>query len=115
MHDDLRAGLSRIKFLNQSILNKKLKDEIIKTELKKITSFSDELSEKMGEIVWALNEKNDTLADLVAYSRSYAVEYLANHDIDCEADTPMNLPGTFITGDMRRNIFLSIKECLHNV
>ena len=115
MHDDLGAGLSRIKFLSQSILNKKLKDEIIKTELEKITSFSDEMSEKMGEIVWALNEKNDTLADLIAYTRSYAVEYLANHNIQCDAKTPFNLPGNFITGETRRNIFLSVKECLHNI
>ena len=73
------------------------------------------MTEKMGEIVWALNEKNDTLADLVAYSRSYAIEYLANHNILCEANTPMGLPGTFIAGEMRRNIFLSVKECLHNI
>ncbi len=115
MHDDLGAGLSRIRFLSQSILNKNISDEATRTELKKITSFSDEMSEKMGEIVWALNEKNDTLADLVAYTRSYAVEYLANHNIECAANTPLNLPGTFITGEMRRNIFLSVKECLHNI
>lgn len=115
MHDDLGAGLSRIKFLSQSILNKKMNDEVMTTELEKITSFSDEMSEKMGEIIWALNEKNDTLADLVAYTRSYAVEYLANHNIECEADTPLHLPGTFITGEIRRNIFLSVKECLHNI
>lgn len=115
MHDDLGAGLSRIKFLSQSISHKKMEDESIKTELEKITSYSNEMTEKMGEIVWALNEKNDTLADLVAYTRSYAVEYLANHDIACEADTPLHLPGTFITGEIRRNIFLSVKECLHNI
>jgi len=115
MHDDLGAGLSRIKFLSQSILNKKMKYEIIRAELEKITSFSDEMSEKMGEIVWALNEKNDTIADLIAYTRSYAVEYLANHDIKCDAITPPHLPVTFITGEMRRNIFLSVKECLHNI
>jgi len=115
MHDDLGAGLSRIRFLSQSILNKKIGDESITPELEKITSFSDEMSEKMGEIVWALNERNDTLADLIAYTRSYAVEYLANHNIGCEANTPLHLPGTFITGEMRRNIFLSVKECLHNI
>ena len=115
MHDDLGAGLSRIKFLSQSISNKKIEDESIKTELEKITGYSDEMTEKMGEIVWALNEKNDTLADLVAYSRSYAIEYLANHNILCEANTPMGLPGTFIAGEIRRNIFLSVKECLHNI
>jgi signal transduction histidine kinase/streptogramin lyase len=115
MHDDLGAGLSRIKFLSQSILNKKINDEMIKTELEKITSYSDEMSEKMGEIVWALNEKNDTLADLIAYTRSYTVEYLTNHNIVCEAQTPSQLPATFITGEMRRDIFLSVKECLHNI
>ncbi len=115
MHDDLGAGLSRIKYLSQSILNKNIEDDLVKSELERITFFSDEMSEKMGEIVWALNEKNDTLADLIAYTRSYAVEYLANHDIKCEADTPMHLPDTFITGEMRRNIFLSVKECLHNI
>jgi signal transduction histidine kinase len=115
MHDDLGAGLSRIKFLSQSILNKKGTDEVITAELEKITSFSDEMSEKMGEIIWALNEKNDTLADLIAYTRSYTMEYLANHQIECEADTPLHLPANFITGEMRRNIFLSVKECLHNI
>src|SRR5213075_3505520 len=115
MHDDLGAGLSRIKYLSQSMLNKKIPDDVMRKELEKITSFSDEMSEKMGEIIWALNEKNDTLADLVAYTRSYAVEYLANHNIECEANTPLHLPGTFITGEIRRNIFLSVKECLHNI
>jgi signal transduction histidine kinase/ligand-binding sensor domain-containing protein len=115
MHDDLGAGLSRIKFLSQSILKKNEKNEGIITDLEKIAAFSDEMSEKMGEIVWALNERNDTLADLVAYTRFYAVEYLGNHNIQCEADTRLHLPDTFITGDMRRNIFLSVKECLHNI
>src|SRR5213075_1301303 len=115
MHDDLGAGLSRIKYLSQSMLNKKIPDDVMRKELEKITSFSDEMSEKMGEIIWALNEKNDTLADLIAYTRSYTVEYLANHGIKCEATTPLHLPGNFITGEMRRNIFLSVKECLHNI
>ncbi len=115
MHDDLGAGLSRIKFLSQSLLNKKTEDDHTLTSLEKITGYSDEMAEKMGEIIWALNEKNDTLADLVAYTRSYTMEYLANHGIQCKANTPLHLPGTFIPGEVRRNTFLSVKECLHNI
>jgi signal transduction histidine kinase/ligand-binding sensor domain-containing protein len=115
MHDDLGAGLSRIKFLSQSLANKKIEDEYTRTSLEKITGYSDEMTEKMGEIVWALNEKNDTLADLIAYTRSYTMEYLANHGIQCEANTPLHLQETFIPGETRRNIFLSVKECLHNI
>ena len=92
-----------------------MEDEHTRISLEKITGYSDEMTEKMGEIVWALNEKNDTLADLIAYTRSYAMEYLGNHGIPCEADTPLHLPGTFIPGDTRRNTFLSVKECLHNI
>ncbi len=115
MHDDLGAGLSRIKFLSQALISKKTEDESITTGLEKITGYSDEMTEKMGEIVWALNEKNDTLADLVAYTRTYAMEYLANHNILCKANTPLHLPVTFIPGEIRRNIFLTVKECLHNI
>jgi len=115
MHDDLGAGLSRIKFLSQSLRNKNINAENVKTGLENITRYSDDMAEKMGEIVWALNEKNDTLADLIAYIRSYAVEYLANHNIECKANTPLHLPATFIAGEIRRNIFLAVKECLHNI
>ena len=115
MHDDLGAGLSRIRFLSQALTAKETADESLKASLEKITGYSDEMTEKMGEIVWALNEKNDTLADLVAYSRSYAMEYLSSHNIQCEADTPLRLPDNFVAGELRRNIFLAVKECLHNI
>lgn len=115
MHDDLGAGLSRIKFLSEGIRSKKANDEGILKDIEKISAYSDEMAEKMGEIVWALNEKNDTVADLVAFTRTYAVEYLSGQNIVCKSSTPLNLPATFITGEVRQNIFLSVKECLHNI
>lgn len=115
MHDDLGAGLSRIKFLSEGIRSKKGNDEGILKDVEKISAYSDEMAEKMGEIVWALNEKNDTVADLVAFTRTYAVEYLSGQNIVCRSSTPLNLPSTFITGEVRQNIFLSVKECLHNI
>ncbi|MBA2249087.1 MAG: hypothetical protein H0W12_02725 [Chitinophagaceae bacterium] len=115
MHDDLGAGLSKIKYLSESIQLKKGNDEAVKNEVKKIASYSDEMVEKMGEIVWALNEKNDTLADLIAFTRSYAVEYLSNQGIQCIFCAPEILSVLFVTGETRRNIFLSVKESLHNV
>jgi signal transduction histidine kinase len=105
MHDDLGAGLSRIKFLSESIRSKKGSDGMIEKDIEKISAYSDEMAEKMGEIVWALNETNDTVADLVAFTRSYANEYLSGQNIHCIFDTPLNLPGTFITGEMRRIFF----------
>jgi signal transduction histidine kinase len=70
---------------------------------------------KMGEIVWALNEKYDSVSGLVAYTRAYAVDYLTHHEIDCNVQIPETFPDHFITGETRRNIFLTVKEALHNV
>jgi signal transduction histidine kinase len=115
MHDDLGAGLSRIKFLSETIGIKKLKQEPIEDDISSIRQYSHDMIDKMGEIVWALNEKNDSLSDLLAYTRSYAVEYLSEHGIRCTVEAPDEFPSAFVSGEFRRNIYLAVKEALHNI
>ncbi|HVZ56887.1 MAG TPA: two-component regulator propeller domain-containing protein [Chitinophagaceae bacterium] len=115
MHDDLGAGLSRIKFLSETIGLKKQQQEPIEEDINRIREYSHEMIDKMGEIVWALNEKNDSLSDLLAYTRSYAVEYLSEHGIACRVDQPDLQAEHFVSGEFRRNIYLTVKEALHNV
>ena len=116
MHDDLGAGLSQIKFLSETIGMKKQKHLPIEDEIGSIRSFSEEMIDKMGEIVWALNEKNDTLNDLLSYTRSHAMEYLEQNGIECKFFEPDNIPSDcYVSSDFRRNIYLTVKETLHNV
>ena len=115
MHDDLGANLSRIKFLIETIGIKKQKREGIKDEISSIRHYAHEMIDKMGEIVWALNEKNDSLSDLLAYSRAYAVEYLSQNGIQSNVQIPKEIPSLFVSGEFRRNVYLSIKEALHNI
>jgi signal transduction histidine kinase len=115
MHDDLGAGLSRIKFLSETIGMKKQQHLPIEEEIDSIRSYSHEMIDKMGEIVWALNEKNDTLSDLLSYTRSYAVEYLAQNGIHCLFEEPDDIPQLVVSSEFRRNIYLTVKEALHNI
>jgi signal transduction histidine kinase len=115
MHDDLGSGLSRIKFLSETIGIKKHQLQPIEEDINKIRQYSHEMIDKMGEIVWALNEKNDSLTDLLSYTRSYIVEYLSQNGIHCTVDSPESLPAGFVSGEIRRNIFLTVKEALHNI
>lgn len=113
MHDDFGASLSRIKFLGEkSLLNVHDKDTL-EADLERIMRYSTEMSDKMGEIVWALNNRHDSLGDLVSFCRAYAGEYLEGKDIrlDFQAEGPMDLP---VSGEVRRNLFLITKEALHN-
>jgi signal transduction histidine kinase/ligand-binding sensor domain-containing protein len=115
MHDDLGAGLSRIKFLSETIGIKKQQQLPIEEEITGIREYSHEMIDKMGEIVWALNEKNDSLSDLLSYTRSYASEYLLQAGIRCTVEAPGEFPSRFVSGEFRRNVYLTIKEALHNV
>ena len=115
MHDDLGAGLSRIKFLSEIIKLKQQSRQDTEEYILRIGDYAKDMIGKMGEIVWALNEKNDSVGNLVAYSRLYAAEYLAQNGITVNVQTPESFLDVFVTGEIRRNIFLTIKEALHNV
>jgi len=115
MHDDMGAGLSRIKVLSETIKFENQKGILDPAHLQKISSYSEEMMDKMGEIVWALNQHNDSMNDLLGYTRAYAMDYLTTHDIHCNFHAPLEHPEIFASGEMRRNIFLSVKEVLHNV
>jgi len=115
MHDDLGAGLSQIKFLSEAIGMKRQQHLPIEEEISSIRVFSVEMIDKMGEIVWALNEKNDTISDLLSYTRSYAAEYLQQNGILCHVEEPDVIPQDYVSSEFRRNIYLTVKEILHNV
>jgi signal transduction histidine kinase/ligand-binding sensor domain-containing protein len=114
MHDDLGAGLSSIRFLSEKV-KRNIFSDVTKNDIEKILSSSSELMDKMNEIVWAMNEKNDSLPDLLVYIRSYAKEYCEENGLLCEIRLPENIPDVFISGEIRRNIFLTVKESLHNI
>jgi signal transduction histidine kinase len=116
MHDDLGSGLSRIKFLSETMHLKKQTGQPVQDDLGNISRYANEMIDKMGEIVWALNEKNDSLNDLLAYTRSYAAEYLEQSGIPCTLDAPpADMASRFVSGEFRRNVYLTIKEALHNI
>jgi signal transduction histidine kinase len=115
MHDDLGAGLSRIKFLSDTIGIKQQRQQPIDEEIGGIREYSKEMIDKMGEIVWALNQKNDLLSDLLSYTRSYAAAYLMQAGIGSRIEVPEEFPYRFVSGELRRNIYLAVKEALHNI
>ncbi len=115
MHDDLGAGLSRIRFLSETIGLKQQQHLPIEEEITSIRHYSHEMIDKMGEIVWALNEKNDSLSDLLSYTRAYAMEYLAENGLQSQIDKLPAHRTMMVNSEFRRNIYLSVKESLHNV
>jgi signal transduction histidine kinase/ligand-binding sensor domain-containing protein len=114
MHDDLGAGLSKIRFLSETV-QRNISEEAHQPNLQNIASSSVELVDKFNEIIWAMNEKNNFLEDLLYYMRGYTAKYCSENGLNYKTDIPEYIPSVIISGEMRRHIFLTIKECLHNV
>jgi signal transduction histidine kinase/ligand-binding sensor domain-containing protein len=112
MHDEVGASLSEIVILSE--LAKK-KPEEADVRVQEISERAAEVIDSVSEIVWAMNPKNDTLDNLVAHLRRYAVKYLSLAQINCKFTAPDVIPAHHLTADVRRNLFLVVKEALHNV
>jgi signal transduction histidine kinase len=113
MHDELGSGVTAIRLMSE-IVKSKMKDKTL-PEIEKISNSANELLNKMNTIIWTMTSSNDTVENLVAYIRSYAVEFFENTSIDCYFSMPATIPPREISGEKRRNIFLSVKEALNNV
>lgn len=114
LHDDIGSGLSTIRLLSE-MMKEGAGESNMQLQLGKISESSKELVQNMNEIVWALNINNDTLQSLLAYIRQYAVKTLDNVGVDCVIKMPDEVPSVSIAGNERRNIFLMVKECVHNI
>ncbi|MDB5202448.1 MAG: putative signal transduction histidine kinase [Ferruginibacter sp.] len=113
MHDDLGAGMTTIRLYSEIAKNKIGNNSM--PEIDKISSSADELLIKMNAIIWSMSSSNDSLGNMVAYIRSYAQEYFEDSDIICQISIPEDLPDLEVSGEIRRNIFLVVKEALHNI
>ena len=114
LHDDIGGGLTAIRLMSE-MLKDNSREESSRFFVNKISASSNELVQKMNEIVWAMNVNNDNLQSLISYTREFAVSYLDDFNIQCEVDLPEHISDLTVTGTNRRDIFLMVKEALNNV
>jgi two-component system, NarL family, sensor kinase len=113
MHDDIGSALTTILYLSDDLKEKSKEGENKIAD--KIASTATGVVDKMNEIIWSMNRQYDTLDDLIVYTRQHAVEFLQNHCLKYQFNVPEYIPDLQITGEQRRNIYLVIKESLHNI
>ncbi len=113
MHDDMGAGLSRMRYLSAA-MKKETSNEKQKEEFDKLIAGSDELVDKMNEIIWTLNSSDESLEDVLYYIRSQCSEMLDHANMEFEYSLPADIPGNIVSSEEKRNIYLLVKEAVHN-
>jgi signal transduction histidine kinase len=113
LHDDIGSSLSQIAVLAE--VSRQRLPSAAAEPIGTIAEVSRELIDKMADIVWAVNPKRDTLADLVSRMRRFAGETLAARNVQLTFLAPESMDGQRLDPRMRRELLLVLKESVTNI
>jgi two-component system, NarL family, sensor histidine kinase DesK len=114
MHDDLGAGISAIK-LQAEFLKHKSSNVELQEDIEQIIKTSEEMNLSLREILWSLNNNNDTIGNFLRYTTSYVDGFLKRTDIAFDFQTIAITNNLSLPAKARRNLFLVVKEAINNV
>lgn len=116
LHDDVGGGLSSIRMMSDLMVQQQDEANLPKPNFpQRISSTAKEIAQRMNTIIWSLNQENDSLENFVEYVRQYGVSFFENSSFRFRCVPSENLPlQKVLGGAQRKNLFLIIKEALHN-
>jgi signal transduction histidine kinase len=115
MHDEIGASLTQISILSDLLGSNLRSPETAEPFLRRISSTARDVVGSLDEIVWFINPRHDSLESLLLYIREYVADYLDPLDIECAFAFPKTVPASVLAADVRRNIFLAVKEAVTNI
>ncbi|MGL4631314.1 MAG: tetratricopeptide repeat-containing sensor histidine kinase [Leadbetterella sp.] len=110
MHDELGGNLTSLMYLAHNLKDKSTKND----QVDKIIQTSGNISESINEIVWALNQEQNQLADWVMYVRGKTAEMLENASVQYSFDISETIPERTLSNLEKRNLYLVVKEAINN-
>jgi signal transduction histidine kinase/ligand-binding sensor domain-containing protein len=114
IHDDLGCGLTKIVLLSELSMQE-LNGSPQTASVRQIATTAKQQMKSLDETVWAINPRNDTLADLIDYISSFAVQSLRDAGVKCQVDLPDQPPDVPVPSEVRHSLFLAVKEAINNV
>ena len=112
LHDELGTALTSISLASELL---KQNQSTNSAEVQIIAKASSEMTTRMNEIVWSLNVNNDNVQSLVAYIRKFCADFLGEAGIQMVFTETITNPQRELKGIIRRNVYQSVKEAVHNV
>jgi signal transduction histidine kinase/ligand-binding sensor domain-containing protein len=118
LHDDLGTSLAQVSILTElgrrHLAAEPGDPERVGGVLGEIGETARELLDALADTVWAVDPRQDDLASLLARVEQTARELLEPQGIDVRVDVTGEVEGIAIPPERRRQLFLLLKEALHN-
>jgi two-component system, NarL family, sensor histidine kinase UhpB len=111
LHDDIGSALSSINILSQVALYEK--NGNAQHYFQRIGEQSSQMMEDMSDMVWSINPRNDSMAEIIIRMREFASEILESKNIEYHFFEKVG-KGLTLNADQRKNLFLIFKESVNN-
>ncbi|GAC1429261.1 MAG: hypothetical protein NVSMB7_05960 [Chitinophagaceae bacterium] len=114
LHDDIGSTLSSISILSDMALKEK-NNCINAGMMEEIKENAVLLMEKMDDIVWSINPKNDSLENLLLRIRKSATRLFEARNMDYRIEIQDNIKTIRLPMDYRQHVYLVMKEASNNL
>lgn len=115
IHDDLGASLTQISILSEIATRQLPPANNVGGHVRKLAQTARLAFTSLDEIVWAVNPRNDTLANLLDYLAQFALDFLSPTPIRCRLDFPSQPPDCAVSSEVRHTLYLVVREALNNI
>ncbi len=111
LHDDMGSALSSINILSQVALIEK--NGNTQGYLQRIGDQSARMMEDIGDMVWSINPRNDSMNQVLIRMREFASEIFELKNIEY-LFTENGIEHLTLNAEQRKNLFLIYKETINN-
>ena len=115
LHDDLGASLTQVGLMLEELHEQAGPPGEKEAQTGQISSRVRSLARDLDAVVWTVNPRNDTLANLAAYLGQFFLESFRTTATRPRLDMPEELPAQAISPEARHHLFLAAKEAMNNV
>jgi two-component sensor histidine kinase len=113
LHDDMGSTLSSISILSDIAL--KANDSTKHSMLSEIKENSVTLMERMDDIVWSINPRNDSFDRLMVRIQNFASKLFEAKGIDYQIEVPESIAHIKLSMEHRQHVYLIMKEAVNNL
>ena len=117
LHDEIGGSISGINLLSQMATEKLQNNKADEASdyLFKVKNYSQDVIEKLSDMVWVFNPQNDSIEKLLQRLRSFAIPIAVSKNIQLhfETDKEGDTKNLFIS--QRKAIYLISKEAMNNI
>lgn len=114
MHDHIGGMLTQVSQLSD-LGHSEAAAPAVRGRFERIGAQARAAVQALDEIIWATNPKNDNLPRFGEYVSRFADEFFEGSAIRCWQEVPTDLPNLPLPADVRHNVFLAVREAVHNV